>query len=200
MKIKPQPPRSCLGWLGWVSASLLLIFAISFSIDMARLAIARHKAYTLATKLGYTPARHLTDKGSTRLNHLLLGTAICRVGVFFTTPLDPSDFAVRLDQVVTSLRDGSLTSGRNMYVQIPFFVNGNNTLKLSFDQTSSLPPVYEHEWFVVDTYNKVKQEIFYSELSQANVEIEYEGRPITENVAYVGVDAGSFPFWVWIGC
>jgi hypothetical protein len=167
---------------------------------MTRLAIARYEAYTLAAKLGYTPARHLADKGSTQLKHLLLGTAICRVRVFFTTPLDPLDFAVHLDQAVTPLRDGSLTSGRNMYVQIPFTVNGSNTLKLSFDQTGSLPPVYEHEWFVVDTYNKVKKEIFYSELSHANVEIEYDGRPITENVAYVGVDAGSFPFWVWIGC
>jgi hypothetical protein len=129
MKIKPQPPRSCLGWLGWVSASLLLIFAISFSIDMARLAIARHKAYTLATKLGYTPARHLTDKGSTRLNHLLLGTAICRVGVFFTTPLDPSDFAVHVEQLA---HPGFYKSaqGRSMYVKIPLIVNGKDASDL----------------------------------------------------------------------
>jgi len=200
MKIKPQRPHSCLGWFAWVFGILLVLFAVSYSIDMVRLTIARQQAYMLAAQLGYTPERHLADKGSTRLNHLLLGTAICRVRVFFTTPLDPSDFAVHLDQAVAPLREGSFTSGRNMYVQIPFTANDSNTLKLSFDQTGSLPPVYEHEWFVVDTYNKVKQEIFYSELSQANVEIKYDGRLITENVAYVGVDAGSFPFWVWIGC
>jgi hypothetical protein len=37
MKIKPQPPRSCLGWFAWVFGSLLVLFAISYAIDMIRL-------------------------------------------------------------------------------------------------------------------------------------------------------------------
>jgi hypothetical protein len=199
MKIKPQPPRSCLGWFAWVFGILLVLFAISYSIDMVRLAIARHQAYALATKLGYTPDRHLVDEASTQLKHLLLGTAICRVRVFFTTPLDPSDFAVHVEQLA---HPGFYKSaqGRSMYVKIPLIVNGKDASDLYRTNRDELPPVNEHKWLVIEDGGPVKQEIFYSELSQANVEIEYEGRPITENVAYVGVDAGSFPFWVWIGC
>ena len=199
MKLKPQRPRSCLGWFAWVFAILLMLFAISYTIDMARLANAWREADALAARLGYTPERHLTDKGSTQLNHLLFGTAICRVRVFFTTPLDPSDFAVNVEQL-THPGFYKSAQGRSMYVKIALTVNKKEANDLYRTSRDELPPVNEHKWLVLEDSGSVKQEIFYSELSQANVEIEYKGRPITENVAYVGVDAGSFPFWVWIGC
>ena len=91
-----------------------MLFAISYTIDMARLANAWREADALAARLGYTPERHLTDKGSTQLNHLLFGTAICRVRVFFTTPLDPSDFAVNVEQL-THPGFYKSAQGRSMY-------------------------------------------------------------------------------------
>jgi hypothetical protein len=68
MKIKPQPPRSCLGWFAWVFGILLVLFAISYAIDMIRLANAWNEAYTLAAQLGYTPERHLTDRAPSDIN------------------------------------------------------------------------------------------------------------------------------------
>jgi hypothetical protein len=85
-----------------------------------------------------------------------------------------------------------------MYLQLPFVVDGSNTKRLSRDQIEKLPPVYEHYWLVKDEVGPSRMTIFYAELSQANAKIEYNGRPITENVAYVSVDAGRFPLWVWI--
>jgi hypothetical protein len=198
MKIKPQPPRSCLGWFAWVFGILLVLFAISYTIDMIRLTNAWNEAYALAAQLGYTPERHLADQTSNQLVNLLLVTAGCDVRVVFTTPLDPPDFASRLGQAVTPLVDGSPTSGRNMYLQLPFIVDGSNTLRFSRDQIDRLPAVYEHRWLVMDEDNQIKMRIVYAELSQANAKIEYDGRPITENVAYVGVDAGEFPLWTWL--
>jgi uncharacterized membrane protein YczE len=103
MKIKPQPPRSCLGWFAWVFGILLVLFAISYTIDMIRLTNAWNEAYALAAQLGYTPERHLADQTSNQLVNLLLVTAGCDVRVVFTTPLDPPDFASRLGQAVTPL-------------------------------------------------------------------------------------------------
>lgn len=85
-----------------------------------------------------------------------------------------------------------------MYLQLPFIVDGSNTLRFSRDQIDRLPAVYEHRWLVMDEDNQIKMRIVYAELSQANAKIEYDGRPITENVAYVGVDAGEFPLWTWL--
>jgi hypothetical protein len=165
---------------------------------MIRLTNAWNEAYTLAAQLGYTSERHLTDRAPSDINIVPIFGA-CEVQVFFTTPLDPSDFAVHVEQLA---HPGFYKSaqGRSMYVKIPLIVNGKDASDLYRTNRDELPPVNEHKWLVIEDGGPVKQEIFYSELSQANVEIEYEGRPITENVAYVGVDAGSFPFWVWIGC
>jgi hypothetical protein len=188
---------SCLVWFGGVFGSLLLIFVISYIVDTIRLANAWNEAYALAAQLGYTPERHLADKVRIQPPHLLLGTAGCEVQVFFTTPLNRSDFAAHLEQAVAPLRDGSPTDGRNMYLQLPFVVDGNNALRLYRGQIDRLPPVYEHYWLVTEGDSPIKMTIFYAELSQANAKIEYDFRPITENVAYVGVDAGEFPFWIW---
>jgi hypothetical protein len=197
MKIKPQPPRLCLGWFAWVFGILLVLFAINYAIDMIRLANAWNEAYTLATQLGYTPERHLTDRAPSDIN-IVPVFGDCKVKIFFTTPLSPTDFAARLQQSVAPLRNGSPTNGRNMYLQLPFVVDGSNTKRLSRDQIEKLPPVYEHYWLVKDEVGPSRMTIFYAELSQAKAKIEYNGRPITENVVYISVDAGRFPLWVWI--
>ncbi len=87
-----------------------------------------------------------------------------------------------------------------MYLQLPFIVDGSNTKRLYRDQIEKLPPVYEHRWLVMDAGGPIKMRIVYAELSQANAKIEYDGKPITENVAYVSVDAGRFPFWMRSKC
>ena len=196
MNVTIRRPRSCLGWLAWVFGLLLVLFALSYTIDMARLANAWHEADTLAAKLGYTPERHLVDQASTQLG-FPFGTGTCEIRVFFTTPLDPSDFTAHLEQAVAPLRDGSPTNGRNMYVEIPLTVDGSNTDTLSRDLRNKLPPVYEHRWLVMSEDGPIKMRVVYAELAQAQARIEYYGRPITENVAYVSVDAGEFPFWIW---
>ena len=199
MKLKPHRPRSCLGWMGWLFASLLVLFAISYSIDMVRLTSAWNVAYMLAAKLGNTPEHLLVSKVQRNIA-IIPVNAVCEMQVFFTTPLDPEDFADQLAKSIAPLRDGSPTDGRNMYLQLPFIVDGSNTKRLYRDQIEKLPPVYEHRWLVMDAGGPIKMRIVYAELSQANAKIEYDGKPITENVAYVSVDAGRFPFWMRSKC
>ena len=188
---------SCLAWYAGVFGSLLLIFGISYIVDTIRLANAWNEAYTLAAKLGNTPERHLVSKVERELSIIPIDAA-CEVRVFFTTPLDPTDFAARLEQSVASLTDGS--SGRNMYSQLPFIVDGSNTKRLYRDEIEKLPPAYQHTWFVMDARGPIKMRIVYAEFSQANAKIEYDGKQITENVAYVSVDAGRFPLWMRSKC
>ena len=197
MKIKPHRPRSCLGWFAWVFAILLVLFAISYAIDMWRLADAWQQANALATQLGNTPERHLASKVERDISIIPIDAA-CEVRVFFTTSLDPGNFAAHLTQVAGPLWGGNLIEARSMYLQLPFIVDGRNTLMLAFDQTGTLPLIREQDWYVGDDIFSSRVKVFYSELSQANAEIKYAGRQITENVAYVGVDAGRFPLWIWI--
>ena len=113
MKIKPQRPRSCLGWFAWLFGILFVLFAISYNIDMWRLTSAWNEAYTLAVKLGYTPERHLTDRAPRDINIVPVFGA-CEVKVFFTTPLNRMDFASHLEQAGAHLEHGSPRDGRNM--------------------------------------------------------------------------------------
>ena len=197
MKSKADDLRSCSGCLAWVSGILLALFVLNYVIDMARLLSAWNEAYALAAQLGYTPERHLTDRAPSDINIVPVFGA-CEVKVFFTTPLDPADFASHLAQAVSPLADGSPTDGLNMYVTLYPTVDGNPIDTLPRDQIEKLPPVYEHSWLVMDEDNQIKIKVFYSEFSQANVKIEYGNQPITENIAYVGVEAGIFPVWTFI--
>ncbi|HRW49025.1 MAG: hypothetical protein KDE24_13280 [Caldilinea sp.] len=85
----------------------------------------------------------------------------------------------------------------HLYLQLPLIVNGVNTQKLNWDQTDSLQPVYEHRWLVPRADDSVKAVIDYAEFEQVKSEITYAGRPITQNIVCVGVDAGTFPLWIW---
>ena len=188
---------SCLVWFGGVFGSLLLIFVISYIVDTVRLANAWNEAYALAVKLGYTPERHLADKALPQLANLLFATAGCEVQVFFTTPLDRADFGLRAERAGAYRARGNPTNGRNMYLQLPFDIDGVNIDMLSRDEKLELPPVYEQYWFVDNEKGQIKTAIFYAQFSRAGVASEYDDRPLMENVASVEVDAGEFPFWIW---
>ncbi len=198
MKTMTQRFDSCLVWYAGVFGSLLLIFVISYIVDTIRLANTWNEAYTLAAKLGYTPERHLADKALPQPANLLLATAGCEVQVLFTTPLDRADFGLRAERAGAYRARNNSTDGRNMYLQLPFDIDGGNINMFSRDEREELPPVYEQYWFVDNEKGQIKTAIFYSQFSQAGVEIEYDDRPITENVASVEVDAGEFPIWIWV--
>ncbi len=197
MKLKPQRPRSCLGWFAWVFAILLMLFAISYNIDMWRLTSAWNEAYTLAVKLGYTPERHLTYKADGNPS-LLLISGDCTARLFFTTPLDPSDFDAYLKQVAKIALEGERQNGMNIYTRLPFIVDGRNTLQLTFGQFDTLPRIHELTWYVGDDIGQSRIKVDYSELSQVDIEFEYNNHPITENVAYISVEAGDYPIWTWL--
>src|SRR5690606_30686652 len=138
-----------------------------------------------------------TDRAPSDINIVPVFGA-CEVKVFFTTPLDQAEFVAHLGRAVSPLADGSPTDGLNMYVNLYPTVDGTPTAMLPYDQIEKLPPVYEHAWLVLDEDNQIKMKIFYAEFSQANARIEYGGRPITENAAYVNVKVGKFPIWTFI--
>ncbi len=197
MDTNPNNPRSCSGCFAWGFGILLALFVLNYAIDMARLLSAWNEAYTLAAQLGYTSERHLTDRAPSDINIVPVFGA-CEVKVFFTTPLDQAEFVAHLGHAVSPLADGSPTDGLNMYVNLYPTVDGTPTAMLPYDQIEKLPPVYEHAWLVLDEDNQIKMKIFYAEFSQANARIEYGGRPITENAAYVNVKVGKFPIWTFI--
>ncbi len=197
MQTTVQRHNTCLGWFFGVFGSLLLLFALSYIIDLWRLADARQQADALAASLGNSPAHHLISK-VTRDISLLPVQANCEVQVYFTTPLGPEEFAARLGQVAGPLWGGNLEDGRNMYLQLPFIVDGSNTKRLPRDQIDTLPLIGVKDWYVGEDIFSSRVHVFYAEFSQANATIEYAGQPITENVAYVKVDAGRFPIWIWL--
>jgi hypothetical protein len=100
---------------------------------MWRLLSAWDEAYAMAAQLGYTSERHLTDRAPSDIN-IVPVFGVCEVEVFFTTPLDPADFAAHLAQAVSPLADGSPTNGLNMYVTLYPTVDGSPTDTLPRDQ------------------------------------------------------------------
>ncbi len=80
MQTTVQRHNTCLGWFFGVFGSLLLLFALSYIIDLWRLADARQQANALAASLGNSPAHHLISK-VTRDISILPVQANCEVQV-----------------------------------------------------------------------------------------------------------------------
>ena len=98
MKIKPQRPRSCLGWFAWVCGILLAFILLSNIYAQVRLAIARTQAEALARELGYTPDDLLLSRTDINNVSMVTGSAKCNAEIYFVTPLGFDEFEAKLMQ------------------------------------------------------------------------------------------------------
>ena len=100
MKIKLQPPRSCLGWFAWLFGILLAVILLSNVYAQVRLAIAHSQAEALARELGYTPDDLLLSRTDINNVNIVTGSAKCDAELYFVTPLGFDEFEAKLMQAM----------------------------------------------------------------------------------------------------
>jgi hypothetical protein len=195
MKIKPQPPRSCLGWFAWVFGILLAFILLSNVYAQVRLAIARTQAEALARELGYTPDDLLLFRTDINNVDIVTGSAKCNADLYFVTPLGFDEFEAKLMQARpgTQVNPGASTVRYWAYLPVDTYeANGNKV-----EDKESLPPVLKMTWFVKDElYSPTVGAAELYETEHISLPLKYGERPIEDNIAVITWLAGRYPMWV----
>ncbi len=195
MKIKPQPPRSCLGWFAWVFGILLAILVLSNVYAQVRLAIARTQAEALARELGYTPDDLLLFRTDINNVNIVTGSAKCNAELYFVTPLGFDEFEAKLMQARPGTRVNPGASTVRYWAYLPvdtYDANGNKV-----EDKESLPTVLEMTWFVQDElYSPTVGGAELYQTEQIPLSLKYGERPIKNNIAVITWLAGRYPIWV----
>jgi hypothetical protein len=195
MKIKPQPPRSCLGWFAWVFGILLAFILLSNAYAQVRLAIARTQAEALARELGYTPDDLLLFRTDINNVDIITGSAKCDAELYFVTPLGFDEFEAKLMQAMPGTRQNPGASTVRYWAYLPVDTYEANGDKVEDEE--SLPSVLEMTWFVKDDWLSPTvggAELYQTE--QIPLTLKYGERPIVGNIAVIWWRAGRYPMWV----
>lgn len=195
MKIKPQRPRSCLGWFAWVFGILLAVIVLSNAYAQVRLAIARTQAEALARELGYTPDDLLLFRTDINNVNIVTGSAKCNAELYFVTPLGFDEFEAKLMQARPGTRVNPGASTVRYWAYLPvdtYDANGNKV-----EDKESLPTVLEMTWFVQDElYSPTVGTAELYQTEEITLSLKYGERPIVDNIALIKREAGRYPIWV----
>jgi hypothetical protein len=195
MKIKPHPPRSCLGWFVWVFGILLAFILLSNAYAQVRLAIARTQAEALARELGYTPDDLLLFRTDINNVSIVTGSAECDAELHFVTPLGFDEFEAKLMQARPETQVNPGTSEARYWAYLPvdtYDANGNKV-----EDEESLPTVLTMTWFVKDElYSPTVGSAELYQTDQIPLSLKYGERPIVDNIALIKREAGRYPIWV----
>ena len=195
MKLKPQRPRSCLGWFAWVFGILLAFLLLSNVYAQVRLAIARTQAEALARELGYTPDDLLLSRTDINNVSIVTGSAKCDAELYFVTPLGFDEFEAKLLQAMPGTLPTHPIPWWDLWWNLPvdaYDVNGDKV-----EDEDSLPLVPTATWFLKEDW--VSPSIGFAELYQTEeitLSLKYDERPIVDDVAMIRWRAGRYPIWV----
>ena len=197
MKLKPQRPRSCLGWFAWVFAILLVFLLLSNVYAQVRLAIARTQAEALARELGYTPDDLLLYRKGFHSADIVSGSSACDAQIFFVTPLGIDEFEAKLMLARPGTRRMNTTAGGShaIYRDLPLDTYEANGNKLK--DRDSLSPVLVMTWFLSKDWllpTTGMAQLYQTE--QIPMTLKYGERQIVNNIAVIRWPAGRYPIWV----
>jgi hypothetical protein len=195
MKIKPQPPRSCLGWLGWVFASLLLIFVLGNVYAQWRMAQATQDLASLARELGYTPDAHLHHRIAVRDVSIITGSAYCEAKLYYTTSMSAAKFTAQLNQMLPETKGIGWMEESNttLYTLLNLTVDGMETW--GGQNFSRQEPMKLYYWPLSESDTGP---IRLYETMELKTTVEYKGTQIRGNTIKLYANGGVFP--VWMNC
>jgi hypothetical protein len=194
MKLKPQRPRSCLGWFAWIFGILLLIFVSGNIYAQWRMAQVTQDLASLARELGYTPDAHLHHEITVRDVSIIMGSAYCVAKLYYTTPMDLAEFTERLNQLKPETKEIRL---QNMIFELSGLIPGLKVYAADFlppTPASQREPPMMYRWIVHDRNHKTN--VMFYDTTNLNVQVHYGGRRIEGNIAQVYANGGVFPIWM----
>lgn len=195
MKIKPHPPRSCLGWLAWVFGILLAFLVLSNVYAQVRMAQVTRDLASLARELGYTPDAHLHHRIGVRDVSIITGSAYCDAILIYTTPMEISEFKERLGQILAETRGAGWeqTSYYSLYIIPKLTINGVDIQETDMLPISEQEPVTEFGWYFSDR-NVTSIRLYGTKGLKS--ELKYKDRLIGDNIVRLHGSGGIFPIWI----
>lgn len=147
MNVKIRRPRSCLGWMLWVLAALVLFVLLNNIYARARIFWAHRQAMELALQLGSTPNDFLHSAVYVHNVNIVTGSASCSAVLYFVTPLELPDFEAKLiaAEPGTQRVNPGVEAMTEIYYNLPLDVDGVSGRSIDAESFPRLPAVL---WFL----------------------------------------------------
>lgn len=186
------------GCLGLFFKGLLIIFLIGNGYAVVRVEWARIQVYRLARQLDYQPEHYLHSGLKYSTTNLVTGASDSDVVLYYTTPLTPATYRERLAQIDPEVSDSSVLGTTNYLIRdlgIAVFPleegsHGQN------EEHRVTQPDFPIGWLMLNDHLTI---IDFQVLSQQDYRVEYQGRPITGNIAKITVPGGTIQPWFKVG-
>lgn len=167
-------------------------FAVGAVYGHLRMYLVNRDVFALAEQLGYTPDALLVHRVYDRdFNLFPPWDTYCEAKLFYTTPLDAGTFRQKVNQALPQMRD----TGPKSYENALFFDLGitasdpsGETIKHGLE-----PFMARYYWSLPD---RDLGSISLLETANMNVNLEYNGHRIQDNIVEIYESGGTFPIWV----
>jgi len=154
----------------------------------------QRELFTLAEQLGYTPDALLQYRVQSRdFNIVFPWDTYCEAELFYTTPMDATEFAQQLRQVAPAMASNGRTveSSDVLYSSLKVILGEPLTRAAQANKRRMF--MTHHYWS--PPYDSSKSIELY-ETANMSVTLEYNGQDIHDNIVELYKLGGSFPIWV----
>jgi hypothetical protein len=196
MNIKVRRPRSCLGWMLWVSGALVVFVLIYNVYAQVRIYMAREQAMTLAQQLGLKTDNLLRDRINVSDVSIVTGSASCSVELYFVTSLELSGFEAHLLRLQPGTRRVNPGTGylNEIYSVLPLIVNGVSGKQPGARET--FPHIPTVSWFLPGGTSMDASIVDFYQTVQVPANLQFRERRINGNIVVIDWTAGRYPIWV----
>lgn len=193
-----KPFLTCLIIFLVVVGGLILLVVVLFvgggAYGTSRMEQATQDLASLARELGYTPDAHVYHEITGSTTNLVTGSAYCVAYLYYTTPMNLSEFTKRLNQLEPETKEMILQDRVfNLSRVIP-------SLTMHATESQATTPSLQRDPVLIYTWlpnsRRFKTSVSFYDTTNLNATMEDDGRRVEGNVVELRVEGGLFPIWM----
>jgi hypothetical protein len=172
---------------------VVLLFVGGGAYGTSHMEQATQDLASFAQELGYKPDAHLYHEITGSTTNLVTGSAYCVAFLYYTTPMNLSEFTKRLNQLEPETKEMRL---ENKTFELSRVIPGL-TVDIADARTitpsSQRHPVFIYTWL---PNRRFKTSVSFYDTTNLNAKMEDDGRQVEGNVVKLRVEGGLFPIWM----
>jgi hypothetical protein len=192
-----KPFLTCLIIFLVVVGGLILLVVVLFvgggAYGTSRMEQATQDLASLARKLGYMPDAHVYHEITGSTTNLVTGSAYCVAFLYYTTPMNLSEFTKQLNQLEPETKEMRLENKTFELSRVIPSLTMDTTDDRAITPSSQRHPVFIYTWL---PNRRFKTSVSFYDTTNLNAKMEDDGRQVEGNVVKLRVEGGLFPIWM----
>ncbi len=190
--------RGCLLTILAVVGGLILLVVLLFvgggAYGTSHIEQATQDLASFAQELGYKPDAHLYHEITGSTTNLVTGSAYCVAFLYYTTPMNLSEFTKRLNQLEPETKEMRLENKTFELSRVIPGLTVDTADARTITPSSQRHPVFIYTW--LPNSRRFKTSVSFYDTTNLNAKMEDDGRRVEGNAVKLRVEGGLFPIWM----